>query len=348
MKKIILLMSTLILVFSFTMPAAATENIHSLGEMSFYIPPAFEKTIAENDTLFFTSTLNSPECILFYYDKNRFLGAGVKTVDDFTPDSLEAYLNENFTSQFIADMITDVTSEVPSITTGASNFQSITTIAGVPMFCYSVLYNATWKSTSLYDATFSVVMIVDGGDMYIIACNQNSTDTETFSEILESVRFVWSDSTIPQTPPSDDAIKIIIDGERIYPDNDPIIVDNRTLCPIRAVAEKLGYTLNWFDETKTASISRDKTSLRVKIGEFQIEKSITKSGKDENGMGLSISVAGKKENITVHIETETIPIDVAAQIINNRTYLPLRAIGEALGCNVSWQAETKTVYINSK
>ena len=348
MKKIILLISALMLVLLFTVPATAAENIHPLGEMSFYVPPAFEKTVTENETLFFKNTSNPPESISFYYDKNSLLGTGVSTVNDITDDSLEAYIKEIFTSQFIADMITDVTGEIPSLTIGASNCQKLTTAAGVSVFCYSVCYNAAWGSAHLNDAVFSSAMVIDGADMYLISYNQASANTKVFSDIIESLRFVWSDSTLPQAPPSEDAIKIIVDGERIYPDNDPIIVDSRTLCPIRAVAEKLGYTLTWNDDTKTASVSRDETSLRVKIGEFQIEKSITKSGEDENGMGLSIHVAGKKETITVHFEKETIPIDVAARIINNRTYLPLRAIGESLGCDVSWQAETKTVYINSK
>ena len=38
-------------------------------------------------------------------------------------------------------------------------------------------------------------------------------------------------------------------------------------------------------------------------------------------------------------------LDVPAQIINDRTLVPVRAISEAFECVVSWSSETKTVTI---
>ena len=40
--------------------------------------------------------------------------------------------------------------------------------------------------------------------------------------------------------------------------------------------------------------------------------------------------------------------DVDAFIYEGTTYVPLRAVGEALDAEVSWNSETKTVYVNSK
>ena len=41
------------------------------------------------------------------------------------------------------------------------------------------------------------------------------------------------------------------------------------------------------------------------------------------------------------------PIDVPAQIIDSRTYLPLRAVAEAMDCRVEWDGENKIVDIYS-
>lgn len=114
-------------------------------------------------------------------------------------------------------------------------------------------------------------------------------------------------------------IKIVIDGARIYPDSDPIIIDGRTLVPIRAVAEKMGYTVGWDAENQIVSLVNPDNMLH-----FQIDTNVALR----------------------NIETE-IPLDVAPMIINNRTYLPLRAVTEAMDASVNWESNTKTVIINS-
>ena len=40
--------------------------------------------------------------------------------------------------------------------------------------------------------------------------------------------------------------------------------------------------------------------------------------------------------------------EVEAFIYEGTTYVPLRAVGEALGAEVSWNKDTKTVYLNSE
>lgn len=49
------------------------------------------------------------------------------------------------------------------------------------------------------------------------------------------------------------------------------------------------------------------------------------------------------QDITVEVNGEICEFDVAAQIINNRTMVPMRAIFEKLGAFVDWNDETKTV-----
>lgn len=87
----------------------------------------------------------------------------------------------------------------------------------------------------------------------------------------------------------------------------PIVINGRSLLPMRYICEGLGAKVDWDDSTKTAVIKSDNFSMTVKPG----EKSMIVDG-------------------------STTPLDVPAQIISGRILLPLRAIANAAGKNVFW------------
>ncbi len=116
-----------------------------------------------------------------------------------------------------------------------------------------------------------------------------------------------------------DDISVTLDNEKIeFTSASPVIIDSRTLIPLRGVFENLGYEINWDGAAKTASIEKSGTSIIV----FPNANSFKKNG-------------------------EEISLDVPAQIINNSMFLPLRALGEAAGINVSWDQNTRTVNLTS-
>lgn len=96
----------------------------------------------------------------------------------------------------------------------------------------------------------------------------------------------------------------------------PIILENRTLVPVREVFEALGGEVEW-----------DNTERRVDVnfGEKKISLWI--------------------DNKNAMVNGDAIEIDVPAKIINSKTMVPVRFISEKGGLNVSWDAETKTVGI---
>ncbi|MBQ3427776.1 MAG: hypothetical protein IJH37_11650 [Clostridia bacterium] len=116
-----------------------------------------------------------------------------------------------------------------------------------------------------------------------------------------------------------DEIKIIINNNRLSFDQLPIIIDGRTLVPLRAIFEALGATVDWDGNTQTVTATRDNKVIKITIGDNKLYVN---------------------NNVTV--------LDVPAQIVNNRTLVPVRAVSEAFGCNVDWDGNTQTVYINSK
>lgn len=58
-------------------------------------------------------------------------------------------------------------------------------------------------------------------------------------------------------------------------------------------------------------------------------------------------VADQVANIYIYNNTEQIKLNVPAQLIGGRTLVPLRAVSEALDCEVKWDGVTRTVNIYS-
>lgn len=112
-----------------------------------------------------------------------------------------------------------------------------------------------------------------------------------------------------------------IDGKKYEVDpgrgTKPLIVDGRTLLPVRAVVEALGGNISWNDKEKRVDINVFNKDIRFKIGSYDITWN---------------SIPEK--------------IDVPAQIINDRTMLPIRFVAQCLDYTVvEWDDSTKTVTI---
>ncbi len=119
---------------------------------------------------------------------------------------------------------------------------------------------------------------------------------------------------------SAEAIQITINnvplGETDMP---PIVLNDRTLVPVRAVSEALKADVAWNQEMKEVYIVKDENIVVIQV---------------DNAKGTRNGTAFQ--------------MDVPAKIVNERTMIPLRAISEALGCSVQWNAGTRTASISSQ
>lgn len=113
-----------------------------------------------------------------------------------------------------------------------------------------------------------------------------------------------------------DLITVQIDGNYVDFDQSPVIIDGRTLVPLRAIFEVLGATVEWNGDTKTVTSKKGSTSISLSI--------------DSN---------------TMYKNGKAVTLDVPSQLINDSTLVPVRAIAEAFNCNVNWNNDTKTVTI---
>lgn len=124
-------------------------------------------------------------------------------------------------------------------------------------------------------------------------------------------------------------VNIVIDGEELNLDVAPQIIDGRVMVPIRGVLENLGALVKWDDETQTVSARKNSKTVSLEIGSNDV--TLDKSETNDDGSA----------------KTETIQTDVAAQLVSDRTLVPLRVISEAMGYSVDWNDETYAVSITT-
>ncbi len=129
-----------------------------------------------------------------------------------------------------------------------------------------------------------------------------------------------------------DSNTILINGTEKQLDTPPVIKDNRTMIPIRVIAEALGADVEWteYQMQPAVSIEPDDSpySFDIIIGKNEVVVWTDMFHED-------FEPEQKIQNM----------LDTPAYVENNRTYLPLRFVSENLGAYVEWDGDTKTVTI---
>ena len=111
------------------------------------------------------------------------------------------------------------------------------------------------------------------------------------------------------------------DGKVIALDSPPVIVEGRTLVPIRPIVEKLGGSVAWDNVERKVTIT---------LGDKTLELWIGKNTAKVNGTTVPIDSSNTK---------------VVPQIISGRTMLPVRFVAETLGARVDWDGTLKKITI---
>jgi len=134
-----------------------------------------------------------------------------------------------------------------------------------------------------------------------------------------AVMLVFSGNTSREVMAAD-PIKLIVDGKDITSLSSPIIENDRTLVPIRFISEELGANVTWNNNDRTALVQKGTSSVLLRIGSQLVEYN--------NGGDYELS-------------------DVAPKIFNDRTFVPLRLISNALGIGIEWNNDNRSVYVDS-
>lgn len=129
-------------------------------------------------------------------------------------------------------------------------------------------------------------------------------------------------SMITSTAFADESIKVMFDNQLLTFDTNPVVINGRTMVPMRTIFEKLGYDVYYNQTTQEITASKGTTDI--------------------------ILYPNNTTAIVAVKYPEEIQLDVAPTIINGRTLVPLRFVAEAAGTIVDWDNNTRTVSINLK
>lgn len=96
----------------------------------------------------------------------------------------------------------------------------------------------------------------------------------------------------------------------------PVIINDRTLLPVRSLIENMGGTVNWNDTSREVTLKLGSDEIRLII-----------------------------DDTTAYFNNEASTLDTSPAIINDRTMLPVRFIAEKFGFTVDWNGDEQMITI---
>lgn len=112
-------------------------------------------------------------------------------------------------------------------------------------------------------------------------------------------------------------ISVFLNGTKLKFDVNPYIKNGRTMVPFRSIFEALDVDIYWDGVNRSIMATNNTTQIFIEI---------SKAHAFVNGYKVSL--------------------DVAAEIRDGRTFVPLRFVSENTGAEVTWDGNTKSVYIS--
>lgn len=120
-------------------------------------------------------------------------------------------------------------------------------------------------------------------------------------------------------------VPVLMDGRAIISEVPSFVYVDRTLVPIRFVAEGFGAEVKWDQATKTATVLHDNKTVKLTI--------------DSNKVVVN--------NSNKELDKNSVPKLVTFSNNDARTMVPVRFVSEVLGYNVSWDDVNQIAYIDS-
>ncbi len=180
----------------------------------------------------------------------------------------------------------------------------------------------TWKSSDTAVATVSASGLVTGKQIGSVTITATSLMGKTASIKLSVVKAVAAQKyvslRIGYTKAIQNGAKTTIDTAGTKPSK----ISGKTMLPLRFVSEKMGAKVTYKD---------DKTPITMVYG----------------AKTVGVTLGSRTMTVTENGRTMSITIDVAAQKKGGKTFVPLRAIGQALGFHVYYEGSTEIIVVSS-
>ncbi|MBO4898085.1 MAG: copper amine oxidase N-terminal domain-containing protein [Clostridia bacterium] len=306
MKKIVALFVSLIVLLSSTTCFAI--KIESKGQgISFEFSDEWQLEQSVHDYSFRNKQNKNERVSIDCYKDG---GAYIMTEGIADIENMRKNCEESFSNDKKAKDLSDANGISISVSTDYVN-DGFEEYNGVKYYKYEKYYTASARGVQ--PVKFYAVKFITSknGNSYEF-CYEGNSKTEHYDDFLKLLACM--SYYIGE-------IKIKINNEIINSDSAPVIIEGRTLVPIRAVAEKMGYYVEWDGNTQMIKITN---AFIGSVLEFQI-----------------------KREYAVKDGSQKIQLDVPPVVIGGRTYLPVRAVAEAMSAKVNWNNETRTVEIYS-
>ncbi|MBC8586767.1 N-acetylmuramoyl-L-alanine amidase family protein [Paratissierella segnis] len=120
-------------------------------------------------------------------------------------------------------------------------------------------------------------------------------------------------------------VPVMMDGQAFKSEVPSFVYIDRTLVPVRFIAESLGAKVDWDQKTKTATILQNNKTIKLTID----------------------STKAIVNNETKTLDKNSTPKLVTFSNKDSRTMVPVRVISEILGYEVGWNQENKIPYIST-
>lgn len=173
-----------------------------------------------------------------------------------------------------------------------------------------VKFSTTFGENTM-DQSFNITFkIKDLGTVSVEATTKTVKDDKAKVSYPTSVKYYTQEDLMKSVAPNQGPMFIVSLEDDIveFEDVQPIIKDNRTLVPFRAILEKAGAKVDWNQENKKVTAELDGKKIEMTIG----QKKIMVDGKE-------------------------VELDVAPMIKEGRTLIPLRGMFENLGFEVEYE-----------
>ena len=147
--------------------------------------------------------------------------------------------------------------------------------------------------------------------MYFIPFDYGFAQAYSISDTLVPAKYKAKKVVMKINDPN-----VLVDDSFEISDVNPVIINDRTMIPVRLLTEALGASVEWIDTTRTVIVRSEEAVIKMTIG-----------------------------NRNYTIDGNNYVMDTEPIIVNDRTLVPIRFISEALNCDVSWDQNTQTATI---
>ncbi|MFZ7104768.1 MAG: copper amine oxidase N-terminal domain-containing protein [Peptococcaceae bacterium] len=113
-----------------------------------------------------------------------------------------------------------------------------------------------------------------------------------------------------------DSSTAYVDGQARTLDVPPAIVNGRTFVPVRFIGEAFGADFSWDQNLQKVTYSMENNYIELFIGHNQ-----------------------------AYINGTAVPLDAPPLILESRTLVPFRFMGQSIGARVEWNGDTRTATI---